>query len=406
MSIKRIALFTAIMLLFLTSPSWAQKSPDLASPALIINLPSRTIELYSGGEFIKSYPVAIGKPSTPTPLGSYSVIYKEVDPWWFPPGEKYFVPSGPSNPLGYRWMGFGGNYGVHGTNAPWSIGGAVSNGCIRMYEEDVEELYESVPLETPLTITYDRVKVRVNSHGEASIGIYPDIYGYGDISLQEVKDQLTAHNLNGIVSDEFLLNLIQEEPDRQIIIAQLFNIKVNDFNLTEHGILSQNTYYVPALSIAEKLKLNAVWNPDNGVVTFNNNTVAGMLKGNIVYIPVDNVQPLFGGTYHWINDYNLLDLNIPMVYLNGTPVTGDIQKVNNILAVNAIPLAEALSIPGSWNSASKTFTVHGKKLPVSVLDNKPYIQITKIYEYFKAYVYWNELNKTIELTYPFKGGND
>ena len=402
---KKIILLMLLIFLILSGTVGAQPA-NTPSTNLIINLPSRTIELYVNGEFIKAYPVAIGKPSTPTPTGNYNIINKEINPWWFPPGEGYSVPSGPSNPLGYRWMGFGGNYGVHGTNAPWSIGGAVSNGCVRMQEEDVEELYELVPIGTPLTITYDRIKIRVTSRGEASLGIYPDIYGYGDISLKDVKDQLAAYNLTGIANDDELLNLIQEQPDCQIVLAQLFNIKINNLQLTERGIITQNTLYVSALAMAEKLKLNVLWNPENETVSCNSHTVPAIVKGSTVYIAADQLPSLFGAKYRWLENDNLLDVKVPMVYLNGNPITADIQKVNNILAVNILNLAESLNIPCSWNNNANTFTVRGKSIPVFTLNNKPYLPITKIYEYFKAYVYWNELNNTIELTYPFKGGND
>lgn len=105
-----------------------------------INLAVRKLSYYEGKRLIKVYPVGVGKPSTPTPTGSYTVINKIMQP---------------GSMLGTRWMGLSvptGNYGIHGTNNPKSIGGYVSNGCIRMYNQDVEALFPSVVIGTPVVI--------------------------------------------------------------------------------------------------------------------------------------------------------------------------------------------------------------------------------------------------------------
>ncbi len=102
---------------------------------------ARRLNYYAGDQKIKTYPVAVGKHSTPTPLGIFKVINKIVKPGGI---------------LGTRWMGLdipGGNYGIHGTNNPSSIGKFISNGCIRMYNSDVEELFPRVNIGTPVTIT-------------------------------------------------------------------------------------------------------------------------------------------------------------------------------------------------------------------------------------------------------------
>ena len=88
----------------------------------------------------KSFPVAVGNPSTPTPVGEYIVTYK---------GKNW----GPS--FGSRWIGLNvpwGTYGIHGTNKPYSIGQHASHGCIRMRNRDVEKLYELIPVGTKVTI--------------------------------------------------------------------------------------------------------------------------------------------------------------------------------------------------------------------------------------------------------------
>lgn len=111
-----------------------------AGMELVIDPASRQISVYTGGQLTKTYPVAVGKPLTPTPAGDYKVVNKVINPGGI---------------LGTRWMGLnipGGNYGIHGTSNPSSIGNKVSAGCIRMHNKNVEELFPQVPVGTPVHI--------------------------------------------------------------------------------------------------------------------------------------------------------------------------------------------------------------------------------------------------------------
>jgi hypothetical protein len=401
-------LFFAFAALLLTLPAGAQQNPDLSSPSIVINLPSRTLEFYAGTKLIKEYPIAVGKPSTPSPIGEFSIINKEVNPAWYPPRSEKVVPSGPDNPLGYRWMGFLPMYGVHGTNAPWAIGMAVSNGCIRMHEADVEELYEMVPYGTPVRVTYERVRIRVNEKGQASIGVYPDIYGYENITLAQLRSKLDAYGLSGLADDEFLRRQLQEEPDRQVVFAQLVKLKVNDKVLVERVVYQQDTLYVPVWAVAGALKTNISWDEQNQMVRNDKRSVPCVVKDSVLYITADDAQLLFGGQKVWIPEENTLEINALSVFLNNKLLTKEVQLIDGVLAIPLLPLAEAVSQKAVWDPAKKTVLVGDKPVPVGIIDGQPYIQITKVYEYFKAYVYWNEKVRSIELTYPFKveGGSD
>ncbi len=108
--------------------------------------------LTASGKFIKWYPVGVGELSYKTPPGEYKIINKEVNPTWYRP-EGGILPAGhPDNALGSRWMGIGSSLGIHGTNAPDTIGKPKSAGCIRMHNADVEELYKLVTYGTRVTI--------------------------------------------------------------------------------------------------------------------------------------------------------------------------------------------------------------------------------------------------------------
>ena len=106
---------------------------------ILINKSSRQLALFNGNSQVRTYPIGIGKPATPTPEGDFAIAVKLLNP---------------GGMMGTRWMGlnFDPNYGIHGNNAPWSIGQLASHGCIRMYNNDVEELYTLVRLGTPVII--------------------------------------------------------------------------------------------------------------------------------------------------------------------------------------------------------------------------------------------------------------
>lgn len=111
-----------------------------ATYKIVVNTSARTLTLYKDGKWFKSFPVAVGKPSTPTPKGTFRIKNKAANP---------------GGPFGARWLGLSatsGSYGIHGTNNPSSIGKAVSNGCIRMHNKDVIFLYDTVPVGTIVEI--------------------------------------------------------------------------------------------------------------------------------------------------------------------------------------------------------------------------------------------------------------
>ncbi len=118
---------------------------------LVVNLADRKIALFEDGRVVKVYPIAVGKHSTPSPNGSFHIVSRVVKPTYYQPGK--VVPAGPANPLGTRWMGLGfKGYGIHGTNRPKSIGKAASHGCIRMRNQDVEDLFERVEVGDPVDL--------------------------------------------------------------------------------------------------------------------------------------------------------------------------------------------------------------------------------------------------------------
>jgi L,D-transpeptidase ErfK/SrfK len=142
--------------------------PDTHRKGIVINLAAMRLFYFNGNGnplAVSTYPVGIGTTERPTPMGQMYVKAKKLLPTWYVPAsiaEDYIkkgdplppeVPPGPLNPLGeYALYLSEPEYLVHGTNKPASIGLRATNGCIRLYPEDIKRLFENTPLETPVNI--------------------------------------------------------------------------------------------------------------------------------------------------------------------------------------------------------------------------------------------------------------
>src|SRR5690606_17358514 len=135
-----------------------------ATGTIIIDTDNRFLYLVTGGGEARRYGVGVGKPGFEW-AGTHSVTRKAEWPRWVPPKEMiareaakgHYLPAsmegGPANPLGARALYLGSTlYRIHGTNAPWTIGSAVSSGCIRMRNEDVVDLYGRVDVGTKVIV--------------------------------------------------------------------------------------------------------------------------------------------------------------------------------------------------------------------------------------------------------------
>jgi hypothetical protein len=132
-------------------------------PAVVIRRGSKRLTLFRGSgpgpmRAVASFPIATGMAAYPTPLGSFRIVTKQRNPWWYPPSAGWAagarpIPPGPGNPLGTRWMGLNvGAVGIHGTPDAASIGYSASHGCIRMRIPNAEWLFERVRIGTPVYI--------------------------------------------------------------------------------------------------------------------------------------------------------------------------------------------------------------------------------------------------------------
>ena len=134
---------------------------------ILISIPDRQLAFIDNGQVIKTYPIAIGSSHTPSPQGDFKIISHVTNPTWTHKGK--VVGPGKDNPVGSRWMGLSlKGYGIHGTNAPRSIGKATSHGCFRMGKKDVEELFKLVRVGDVVTIRGERDELVAQVFGGAT----------------------------------------------------------------------------------------------------------------------------------------------------------------------------------------------------------------------------------------------
>jgi L,D-transpeptidase ErfK/SrfK len=180
--------------------------PPGVREGIVVNLPEHRLYYFpkpKKGETpqVITFPVSIGKMDWNTPLGKTKIVDKRKDPTWTPPesvrkeheerGDPLpkVVKAGPDNPLGAYAMRLGispGAYLIHGTNNPIAVGMAITHGCIRMYPEDIEALFPLVPLNTPVWLVNEPIKVaRVN--GQVWLEVHPPVDAQGQVTAVDIE---------------------------------------------------------------------------------------------------------------------------------------------------------------------------------------------------------------------------
>jgi L,D-transpeptidase ErfK/SrfK len=173
--------------------------PEAPREGIVVNLPEHRLYYYpptKPGEraVVRTYPISTGKMDWKTPLGVTRVVSKQARPNWYPPASVLaeheargdplpkVVPPGPDNPLGEHAMRLGipgGAYLIHGTNRPAGVGMQVTHGCIRLFPEDIAELFEFVPVNTRVNLIDEPSKVGWH-RGTLYVERHPLLEGAGE----------------------------------------------------------------------------------------------------------------------------------------------------------------------------------------------------------------------------------
>ena len=146
----RTALAAAALILLTLSVDRARASdaPTVTTPnpsrrRIVVSIPDRKLAVIENNLVVTVFPIAVGAAATPSPIGTFTIVNRVSNPTYYKRGMT--IAPGERNPVGTRWIGLSQKgYGIHGTDQPRSIGYAKSHGCIRLRNQDVEQLFERV----------------------------------------------------------------------------------------------------------------------------------------------------------------------------------------------------------------------------------------------------------------------
>lgn len=282
-----------------------QESLD-TSQHILINTAARQLTLFQGVRRIKTYPVACGKaqPDMMTPSGHFEIIEKEINPSWTDPqNPKNVVPAGPNNPLGQRWMRIGGNYGIHGTNAPNSIGHYASHGCVRMHEKDVEDLFSRVKMHTPVDIVYDRVVIQRDDDHTISYYVYPDGYKRQSLDTAYVKKVLHGYGVDTFADEKSIAEKIRKSDGQQTYVGKVYDIILDGKKLDKRAICKDGITYLPVDSLSSALRMEIDFKPEEMLLQSPYGQAPAISKSGELYIKDTDASGLFKVHGELTSDY-------------------------------------------------------------------------------------------------------
>jgi L,D-transpeptidase ErfK/SrfK len=186
--------------------------PERLMDGILINLPQRMLYYFQAGMLMAHYPVGLGRPSWPTPTGSFSVINMQENKTWYVPksiqeemrreGKSVLtqVPPGAENPLGNYWIGLSlPEIGIHGTIAPTSIYHFLSHGCIRLHPDDIAILFQQVRKGMAGKIIYSPVLLARLDDGRIFLEVNRDVYKKSINPMTTVQNLANAQGVGEMV---------------------------------------------------------------------------------------------------------------------------------------------------------------------------------------------------------------
>lgn len=268
----RMVLTVGFFSVFLVSAAFAQTAEQMRDPNFVgpipymgprieINVAARQLNVYNedgvNSNWVMSYPIAVGSPAHPTPLGERKMAEIIWNPIWYPPDSDWakdavITPPGPGNPLGPVKMDLGAAILIHGTNKPNSIGKAASHGCMRMRSEDAKALawylqqqvtelgtpeemskyqkfnrrsfFVKIAQPIPVNIVYKPFEIR-----DQQLFVYQDVYGYYKNKEKFLANLTEVMQANGYDLSQYNLDYVQTQ--RSLAKAKDLVLSFHDFAL-------------------------------------------------------------------------------------------------------------------------------------------------------------------------------
>ncbi len=360
---------------------------------IVINLPMFTLSLYENGQLLRAYPIAVGRLVSPTRLGETVITNKVVDPTYYLPQwyEKGLepIPPGPDNPVGTRWLGLGfPGYGIHGTNDPDSIGKAVSQGCIRMHNSDVEELADLVAVGTPVRFFYETIQVGLDpATGEPYITIYPDIYRLKTNTLSRALAKLSHLKLDGEIHQGALTALLNRPSGKMSPIPLQVQVMWEGALIDEAGYRLGDTVMVPL----EPLFLKAGRRASGG---FERRRAGGIWYG----AAEDAARALGLGLELIEGSPNFYRVSL---LVDDEILPGETFIHRGELYVAVEELARRLGIPLAWDRDARRLVVD--QTPVDdflLVGDRAYLSRRQLLTHLGLWLPWQEGDRQVQLIQP------
>jgi L,D-transpeptidase ErfK/SrfK len=247
--------------------------PKAPREGLVINLAQLRVYYFpkvAQGEALRviTHPIGIGKVGWSTPEGTTKVTAKRKNPTWFPPSSvrkehreagdplPAKVPPGPDNPLGAHMMTLGWpSYLIHGTNKPYGVGLRSSHGCIRLYPEDIAELFDDIPVGTKVTVV-NQPFVFGWHDGTLYAQIFPKLED-DDREHPQAANQL----LNVAISDDMWTRVKEHNAEVDLdVVNSLVTDRRGIALPVSRGKLSLDEFVASARHVENKLPAGATWN--------------------------------------------------------------------------------------------------------------------------------------------------
>jgi lipoprotein-anchoring transpeptidase ErfK/SrfK len=176
---------SVVAVLILTIPSFSQSTARAddgprVRRVVLVSIVDCRLAVMENGKVLAYFPVAVGAAVSPSPTGEFEIVNRVANPAYYHEG--VVMAAGANSPVGTRWIGLNlKGYGIHGTNAPRSIGRAASHGCIRLKNRDVERLFAML-----------RVGDVVEIRGERDDEIAQVFGGASDVARERVTAEMSG----------------------------------------------------------------------------------------------------------------------------------------------------------------------------------------------------------------------
>ncbi len=183
--------------------------PPPIDDGIVVNIPQRMVFRFEAGRVAVAYPATVGRRNWKTPTGDFTVINRQTDKTWIVPpsiqdemlreGKPVLteVPPGPDNPLGRHWIGTSlPGIGLHGTNAPASVYGFRSHGCVRLHPDDIAALFARTRVGDSGRIVYRPLLLAQAADGRIWLEANPDAYRRGPGSIETVREMARLQSID------------------------------------------------------------------------------------------------------------------------------------------------------------------------------------------------------------------